>query len=66
MDFDLAAGKFSFLDRAEVAKALSISAADATEYLVNLFVLSGALFNNRLSTTQNLTIEQIVEKLNDL
>jgi hypothetical protein len=35
------------------------------DYLIDLFVLSGALFNQRLSTFQMLSMEQIIEKMNE-
>lgn len=34
------------------------------EYLVDLFILSGALFNYKISTFQKLTMEETIEKLN--
>ena len=36
----------------------------AADYLVDFFILSGALFNNKISTFQKLTMEEIIDKLN--
>jgi len=36
----------------------------AADYLVDFFILSGALFNYKISTFQKLTMEEIIDKLN--
>jgi hypothetical protein len=48
VDFDLEKGTFSFIDKQEMVKALGIkprSERALPDYLIDLFVLSGALFN---------------------
>jgi hypothetical protein len=48
VDFDLDRGTFSFIDKQEMVKALGIkprSERALADYLIDLFVLSGALFN---------------------
>lgn len=48
-------------------KSLGIKARNekaAADYLVDFFILSGALFNYKISTFQKLTMEEIIEKLN--
>jgi hypothetical protein len=48
VDFDLDRGTFSFIDKQEMVKALGIkprSERALADYLIDFFVLSGALFN---------------------
>ena len=50
-------------------KSLGIKPRDEAatpDYLVDLFVLAGALFYNKISTTQKLSIENIIQKLNEI
>lgn len=68
LDFDLEKGTFSFIDKQEMVKCLGIkprSERALADYLIDLFVLSGALFNQRLSTFQKDSMEQIIEKMNE-
>ena len=67
MDFDLDKATFSFIDKQEMIKCLGIkprSEQAVEDYLVDLFILSGALFNYKISTYQKLTMEEIIDKLN--
>lgn len=51
-----------------MVKALGIkprSDRALADYLIDLFVLSGALFNQRLSTFQKDSMERIIEKMNE-
>lgn len=36
------------------------------DYIVDLFVLAGALFYNKISTTQKLSIEDLISKMNEI
>ena len=67
MDFDLEKATFSFIDKQEMIKCLGIKARTekaAAQYLVDLFILSGALFNYKISTYQKSTLEEIIVKMN--
>ena len=51
--FDIEKGTFSFIDKQEMINALGIKPRNqkaTADYLIDLFVLSGALFNQRIST----------------
>ena len=68
VDFDLDKATFSFIDKQEMIRALGIKPRNersTADYLIDFFVLSGALFNQRLSTFQMLSMEQIIEKMNE-
>ncbi len=68
VDFDLEKGTFSFIDKQEMVKVLGIkprSEAALADYLIDWFALSGALFNQRLSTFQKDSMEQLIEKMNE-
>jgi nitrous oxide reductase len=67
VDFDLDKATFSFIDKQEMIKSLGIKPRNdqaVADYLVDLFILSGALFNYKISTYQKLTMEEIIDKLN--
>lgn len=67
VDFDLDKATFSFIDKQEMIKCLGIKARSekaAAQYLVDLFILSGALFNYKISTYQKSTMEEIIVKMN--
>jgi len=52
-----------------MVKCLGIKARSEThiaDYLVDLFTLSGAIFNYKISTFQKFTMEQIIEKMNQV
>jgi hypothetical protein len=52
-----------------MVKCLGIKArseAHIADYLVDLFTLSGAIFNYKISTFQKFTMEQIIEKMNQV
>jgi len=67
VDFDLEKATFSFIDKQDMIKSLGIKARSekaVADYLVDLFILSGALFNYKISTYQKSTMEEIIEKMN--
>ena len=67
VDFDLDKATFSFIDKQEMIKCLGIKARSekaGAQYLVDLFILSGALFNYKISTYQKSTMEEIIVKMN--
>ena len=67
MDFDLKNGTFSFIDKQEMIWALGIKPRNEKakeNYLVDLFILSGALFNKKISTSQKMQIKEIIDELN--
>ena len=69
MDFDVERGVFQFLGRAEMVKSLGLAPRNESatqDYLVDFFILAGALYGNRISTTNTLSIEQLIENLNSI
>lgn len=67
VDFDVERGVFQFLDRAEMVKVLGLSPRNESaiqDYLADFFILAGALYGNKISTTRTLSIEQLIDNLN--
>lgn len=70
VDFDLDhEGTFSFIDKQEMIEKLGMRPRDeraTADYIIDLFVLAGALFYNKISTTQKLSIEDLILKMNEV
>eukprot|EP00347_Sterkiella_histriomuscorum_P006973 403350735 len=69
VDFDLQKKTFSFIDRDEMFNCLGMAVQEPQQqlsYLVDLFILCGALYNRKISTFRKFKINDIIKKLNEV